>query len=230
MQLPENQRFSVIPKQNSGVGAQMKAVIPYKKSRAKSRLSPVLNQEEREEFVEIMLDQVIDSVIGAGIETIDILSPSMHGLENMEKARVLLDKGDLNEALNRYLEQAKEPVLIVMADLPLLSPNHIVEITSTEKDVCIVPGKGGGTNLLFIKDPSRYRVRYYGSSFLTHCSIAADAGQNIEIYDSFLAGTDIDEPEDLVELLIHGKGAAKDYISRKFRLEVSRGRVGLSLI
>ena len=208
----------------------MKAVIPYKKASAKSRLSPVLSQEEREEFVELMLNQVIDSVKEAGIETIDILSPSMYGLENMKKARVILDKSDLNEALNRYLEQAEEPVLIAMADLPLLSPNHIKEITSTKKDVCIVPGKGGGTNVLFIRNPSSYRVRYYGSSFLTHCSIAAEAGQNVEIYDSFLAGTDIDEPEDLVELLIHGKGAAKDYISQKFRLEISRGRVGLSLI
>lgn len=208
----------------------MKAVIPYKKSRAKSRLSPVLSQEEREELVELMLHQVIDSVMEAGIETIDILSPSMYGLENIREARIFLDKRDLNGALNNYLEQAKEPVLIVMADLPLLSPNHIREITSTKKDICIVPGKGGGTNVLFIRNPSSYMVRYYGSSFLTHCSIAAESGQNIEVYDSFLASTDIDEPEDLVELLIHGKEASKDYISRKFRLEISKGRIGLSLI
>ncbi len=208
----------------------MKAVIPYKKAGAKSRLSPVLNQQEREEFVELMLNQVIDSLQEAGIEKIDILSPSTYGLENMRKARVLLDKNDLNEALNRYLKEAEEPVLIVMADLPLLSPNHIKGINSTKEDVCIVPGKGGGTNVLFIRNPSSYRVRYYGSSFLTHCSIAAKAGQNVEIYDSFLAGTDIDEPEDLVELLIHGSGAAKDYISRKFRLDISRGRVSLAPI
>jgi 2-phospho-L-lactate/phosphoenolpyruvate guanylyltransferase len=208
----------------------MKTVIPYKKARAKSRLSPVLSQEEREELVELMLNQVIDSVKGAGLETIDILSPSRYGLESIRGARIFLDKKVLNGALNSYLGQAEEPVLIVMADLPLLSPSHIRDITSTKKDICIVPGKGGGTNVLFIRNPSSYRVRYYGSSFLTHCSIAAESGQNVEVYDSFFASTDIDEPEDLVELLIHGKGASKDYISRKFRLEISRGRVGLSLI
>ena len=205
----------------------MRSVIPYKKAGAKSRLSPVLSLEEREEFVELMLNQVIDSLKEAGIEKIDILTPSDYGLEDMTKVRVLLDEKDLNEALNRYLEGAEEPVLIVMADLPLLSPEHIKGITSTKKDICIVPGKGGGTNALFIRNPSSYRVKYYGSSFLTHCSIATDAGQNFEIYDSFLAGTDIDEPEDLVELLIHGKGTSRDYINRKFKLEVSRGRVGL---
>jgi 2-phospho-L-lactate guanylyltransferase len=205
----------------------MRAVIPYKKAGAKSRLSPVLSLQEREEFVELMLNQVISSLKGAGIEQVDILSPSVYGLEEMTEARVLLDEKDLNEALNRYLKEAEEPVLIVMADLPLLSPEHIKEISSTEKDVCIVPGKGGGTNALFIKNPSKYRVKYYGSSFLTHCSIATDSGQDFEIYDSFMASTDIDEPEDLVELLIHGKGAAKDYIESKFRLEVKKGRVGL---
>ncbi|AKB81871.1 2-phospho-L-lactate guanylyltransferase [Methanosarcina barkeri 3] len=208
----------------------MKAVIPYKKASAKSRLSPVLTREEREEFVELMLNQVIDTLKEAGIGTIDILSPSTYGLENMTKANVLLDKSDLNEALNRYLKQAEEPVIIVMADLPLLSSKHVKEIISTKKDVCIVPGKGGGTNSLFIKNPSRYTVRYYGSSFLTHCSIAEETGQSIEVYDSLFAGTDIDEPEDLVELLIHGSGAAKDYISKKFRLEMSRGRVRLVYI
>lgn len=208
----------------------MRAVIPYKKAGAKSRLSPVLSLQEREEFVELMLNQVIDSLRRAEIEKIDILSPSVYGLEAMTKAGVLLDERDLNEALNRYLEEAEEPVLIVMADLPMLSPDHIKAITSTKKDICIVPGKGGGTNVLFIKNPSGYRVRYYGSSFLAHCSIAADSGQNFETYDSFLAGTDIDEPEDLVELLIHGKGSARDYINRKFRLEISKGRVRLSPI
>jgi len=205
----------------------MKAVIPYKKASAKSRLSPVLTREEREEFVELMLNQVIDTLKEAGIGTIDILSPSTYGLENMTKANVLLDKSDLNEALNRYLKQAEEPVIIVMADLPLLSSKHVKEIISTKKDVCVVPGKGGGTNSLFIKNPSRYTVRYYGSSFLTHCSIAEETGQSVEVYDSLFAGTDIDEPEDLVELLIHGSGAAKEYISKKFRLEMSRGRVRL---
>ena len=208
----------------------MKVVIPYKKASAKSRLSSVLSQEEREEFVEIMLNQVIDSVREVGIENIDILSPSMYGLENMKKAQVLLDKSDLNEALNRYLEQAKEPVLIAMADLPLLSPKHIKAIISTKEDICIVPGRGGGTNVLFVKNPSCYRIKYYGSSFLTHCSTAVELRQNIEIYDSFFAGTDIDEPDDLVELLIHGKGGTKKYISQKFRLEISRGRVRLSQI
>jgi 2-phospho-L-lactate guanylyltransferase len=46
----------------------VKAVIPYKKSSARSRLSPVMTREERGEFVELMLNQVIDTLKEAGIE------------------------------------------------------------------------------------------------------------------------------------------------------------------
>ena len=43
--------------------------------------------------------------------------------------------------------------------------------------------------------------------------------------------TDIDEPEDLVELLIHGKGAAKDYIESNSDSKSKRkGRAGSTLI
>ncbi|MDD3043263.1 MAG: 2-phospho-L-lactate guanylyltransferase [Methanosarcinaceae archaeon] len=204
----------------------MRAVIPYKKTGAKSRLSPVLSLREREEFVELMLNSVLESLRGAGIEKIDIISPSIYVHEDL-RLRVIIDEADLNETLNAYLGKAREPVLIIMADLPLLSATHIREIVATEKDICIVPGKGGGTNLIYIKDPSRFQVRYYGSSFLTHCAIAESEGQSLEVYDSLLASTDIDEPEDLVELLVHGKGPAREYIDRKFNFEISRGRVKL---
>ncbi|MDD2440144.1 MAG: 2-phospho-L-lactate guanylyltransferase [Methanosarcinaceae archaeon] len=207
----------------------MRAVIPYKKAGAKSRLSPVLSLREREEFVELMLSSVLRALKAAGIEKIDIISPSIYGLEEVE-AQVILDEADLNEALNAYLEKAKGPVLIIMADLPLLSASHIKEIVSSNKDICIVPGKGGGTNLIFLKNPSDFQVKYYGSSFLAHCAIAEAKALSFEVYDSLLASTDIDEPDDLVELLVHGKGPARDYINQKFNYEVSRGRVKLNPI
>lgn len=204
----------------------MRAVIPYKKTGAKSRLSSILSLREREEFVGLMLNSVMETLREAGIENIDIISPSTYGLEDVQPG-VIIDEADLNEALNTYLGKVSEPVLIIMADLPLLLATHIREIVATERDICIVPGKGGGTNLIFIKNPSRFQVRYYGSSFLTHCAIAEAGGQSFEVYDSLLASTDIDEPEDLVELLVHGKGPAREYIDRKFNFEISRGRVKL---
>ncbi len=206
----------------------MRAVIPYKKENAKSRLSPVLTLGEREEFVELMLKDVLNTLSKADVNKIDILTTSIYGVADDIEANVIVSELGLNEVLNKYLSKISEPVLIIMADLPLVTTRHINEITNSDANVTIVPGKGGGTNILYIKEPAKFHVKYYGSSFRTHRNIAKDMSQSVYVYDSFLASIDIDEPQDLVELLLHGHGMAKDYIKQKFGIEVSRGRVKLS--
>jgi 2-phospho-L-lactate guanylyltransferase len=209
---------------------QMKALIPYKKQNAKSRLSPALSIREREHFVELMLRDVVGSLREAGVSNIDILTTPSNGVPNDLGANILFSEHDLNEAINQYLETISEPVLIIMADLPLVSPMHIKEIASTDKDLVIVPGKGGGTNVLFIRNPRKFYVSYYDSSFLSHCRIAKDMKQSVHIYDSFLLSTDIDEPHDLIEVMLHGHGLSKVYVDSKFGIErngKSRARLEL---
>ncbi len=206
----------------------MRAVIPYKKENAKSRLSPVLTLGEREEFVELMLKDVLSTLSNAGIDKIDILTTSIYGVADDIEANVIVSELGLNEVLNEYLTKISEPVMIIMADLPLVTTRHINEITNSDADVTIVPGKGGGTNILYIKEPAKFHVKYYRSSFRTHCDIAKEMSQSVYVYDSFLASIDIDEPQDLVELLLHGHGMAKDYIKQKFGIDISKGRVKLS--
>ena len=206
----------------------MRAVIPYKKENAKSRLSPVLTLGEREEFVELMLKDVLSTLSKAGVDKIDILTTSIYGVADDIEANVIVSELGLNEVLNKYLTKISEPVLIIMADLPLVTTRHINEIINSDANVTIVPGKGGGTNILYIKEPAKFHVKYYGSSFRSHCNIAKEMSQSVYVYDSFLASIDIDEPQDLVELLLHGHGMAKDYIKQKFGIDVSKGRVKLS--
>ena len=79
-----------------------------------------------------------------------------------------------------------------------------------------------------MKEPQKFHVDYYGTSFLKHMKIAADAGLSVEVIDSFRLHTDIDEPEDLVELLIHGTGKSRAYLEELgFFLSVDKGRVGV---
>ncbi len=186
----------------------MKIVIPFKSENAKSRLSSVLTPDERRGLALCMLNDVIDATDGFDV---DILTPSVLSGANIE-SRILLSELGLNEALNEYLRRHVEyvggPVMIVMGDLPLVMNHHITEIALSDSDVVIAPGKGGGTNILCIKDPSRFRVDYYGTSFLDHLQIAHENDLTVGLYDSFAASTDIDEPDDLVELLLHGYGKA----------------------
>ncbi len=206
----------------------MKALIPYKKKNAKSRLSPVLTQQEREFFVELMLRDVLLSLRNAQIEDIDILTTPHNGIPDDAGGNVLISKHDLNEAINEYLSCENDPIFIIMADLPMVRPHHIKEIVSRPEDIVIVPGKGGGTNILFIKDPSRFHVKYYGSSFLSHCNIARENDCSLYIYDSFVLSTDIDEPHDLIEIMLHGYGNSKKYVMEKFYMETGRQRARIN--
>jgi len=73
---------------------------------------------------------------------------------------------------------------------------------SSSADVVIAPGRAGGTNVLRVSRPERFEVRYHNLSFLTHEQLARERGLSVEVYDSFYTSVDIDEPQDLVELLI----------------------------
>lgn len=204
----------------------MRAVIPYKKENAKSRLSNVMTKTQRETFVELMLKDVIGCLKEAGITTIDILTPSPKEVEEGYGVSIVEDEADLNEALNSYLENQNEPILIIMADLPLVRPEHIQDIISSDEDIVIVPGKGGGTNVLYIQRPDIFRVKYYNSSFENHCNIACREGLSLAKYDSFMASTDIDEPHDIVELILHGEGLAREYAENNFgKKKGGKGRV-----
>ena len=115
-----------------------------------------------------------------------------------------------------------------MADLPLADEASLRRLIRTEKDMAIVPGRGGGTNAIYLKEPTKFRVNYYGASFLKHMKIAEEAGLSVEVIDSFRLHTDIDEQDDLVELLIHGKGKSRAYLEELgFTLSDEKGRVGV---
>ena len=164
----------------------------------------------------------------AGIEEIDVLTTPDNGVPEDLGVNVVLSEHDLNEAINDYLGQENKPIFIIMADLPLVRAKHIEDIVSRTEDVVIVPGKGGGTNVIFIKDPSNYHVKYYGSSFLNHCNIAKDRGCSVSIYDSFMLSTDIDEPHDLVEIMLHGHGNSLKYVNARFDMKTGKARARIN--
>jgi len=209
----------------------MRAVIPFKKNNAKSRLSSLLKDNEREDFAMAMLSDVAGTLVSSGcFDVVDILTTS---IIDQEGANIVLTEMGLNEALNEYLKKMSshslnEPVLIIMADIPLVSIKNIRDITASHAEVVIVPGRMGGTNAIFIRDPSRFHVDYYGASFLKHRDIAWSNDLVLEVFDSFNISTDIDETADLVEVLLHGTGSAVGYLKKLgFVLEESRGRVGV---
>jgi 2-phospho-L-lactate guanylyltransferase len=201
------------------------ALIPYKPVNPKTRLSCLLDQPEREEFARAMLADVVDAVKDANCTPVIVASE----LYDSEDTQITIKDADLNQSLNELLPQAAGPIIIIMADLPLATGPDITRVVSTKSDMAVVPGRGGGTNVIFLKEPTRFHVDYYGTSFLKHRKIAEETGLTCEVIDSFRLHTDIDEKEDLVELLIHGTGRSRAYLGGLgFGLVTDeKGRVGV---
>jgi 2-phospho-L-lactate guanylyltransferase len=202
----------------------VRAIIPFKPKNPKTRLSPVMSLAEREAFAEMMLGDVVDAVVEAEC-TPFILSTAPYRLTGIE---TVVHEGGLNEALNEILPKAEGPTLIVMSDLPLITPANITEMVTTKARMAMAPGRGGGTNAIFLHNPSGFRTDFYGGSFLKHLAIAGELGLSCEIIDSFRLHDDIDEVEDLVEVLTLGSGGTRRYLERLgFTLSTENGRVGV---
>lgn len=199
-----------------------RAIIPFRPTNPKTRLSGVLTEDERKSFAHAMLTDVIAAVRSCGSD-VTLLSTEPY---LCPEATVVVRHEGLNEALNWQLPQCDMPVMIIMSDLPLVTKETILRVCSSQSDLALVPGLGGGTNIMFIRDPKRFHVQYYGYSYRQHVDIAKDLGMTVESIDSMRMSTDVDEPADLVELLIHGAGAAKEWlIQHEFTLSAESGRV-----
>ncbi len=190
----------------------VRIVVPFKHNGAKSRLSSVLTPEERRLLAFAMLRDVLDVV--TGFHRVAVLSrPGLDITEVGRDVEIRESDLELNDALNSLIaEEASRgwtsDILIVMADLALLTGKDVVGILNCDGDVVLIPGRGGGTNMILIRSP-RFRTCYQGLSFQKHLAFAKAAGLKVTVFESFRAGCDIDEPDDLGEVLIHGKGESK---------------------
>ena len=97
------------------------ALIPFKPVNPKTRLASVMTQEEREEFAEVMLGDVISAVRKTGC-TATLLCTSRY---TCNEALVAIRKEGLNEAINWALPQFHCPALIIMSDLPMTTPGSL---------------------------------------------------------------------------------------------------------
>jgi 2-phospho-L-lactate guanylyltransferase len=184
----------------------MDVLVPYDVRNPKTRLSAVFDAVERHAFARAMLDDVLDSLQRAGHDP-TVLATAPVDCE----PSVTVDERPLTAAVNSALEDAV-PTGIVMADLPLVTPVVLDRLFGATGDVVIAPGIGGGTNALVVRHPD-FRVDYHAASFRDHYDQAAEKGLDVSVVDSFKLAVDIDEREDLLEVLLHGTGSAREWLT-----------------
>lgn len=229
-----------------------RVLVPYRVDDPKTRLAPVLDAQERRELSRRMLKDVLSTVRAAGYD------PTVLSTAPLPDEDCVVDDRPLTAAVNAQLRSETErdevpqaagrrpatesnnvrqaagrspATAVVMADLALTTPAAVSRLLETPGDVVFAPGRGGGTNAVVVRHPD-FRVDYHGASFRDHRDRCEAIGASIRTVDSYRLGTDIDEPADLAELLLHGTGGAADWLGDRFRLctDSDTGRVGVERV
>ena len=187
------------------------AIVPVKPlRRGKSRLSGVLGLEARTALNHYLLSNTLETLAAVPeIEYSLVVSRDPEALTIAREygARTVQEQGSpqLNVALTRAtmvaLSHSVQGVIIVPADLPLLTADDIHEVVRRGVNppvVVITPDRHHqGTNALLISPPGLINYEYGPGSFQRHCVQAQKAGARLEVCERGAVALDIDMPEDL---------------------------------
>ena len=198
------------------------AVIPVKGlHNAKTRLATVLSPQERGALVGEMLSHVLDALRASGvIDSIAIVSQQRDELDLPPYVAVI---PQTRQGLNNLLEEGREwaqtegadALLVLFADLPLLTPQEIASMVregeSTGTIVLAPDRHGSGTNALLSHPVGLAHLAFGPSSFEAHMALAKSAGAHVRVYRSAGTELDIDTLDDLAWLDAYRQENAMQY-------------------
>jgi 2-phospho-L-lactate guanylyltransferase len=208
------------------------AIIPVKRfENSKTRLSSVLNADERVQLSSLMLDDTLSVLAGVQpIQQLVVVSADTRAQEIAARhgAKFLQEEKEsgVNSAValaDRYCaDQGAGATAVVPQDLPLLDTTDLVmacELAENEeKCIVICPSlRYDGTNLLIRKPPLVMETYYDNDSYETHIKSAATLGVPVKLFLSKKLMSDVDTPEDARQLGKEtGSSRTLEFLKSKF--------------
>jgi 2-phospho-L-lactate/phosphoenolpyruvate guanylyltransferase len=183
-------------------------LVPVKSTGAKSRLSQVLSEKERREFVVLLLLELLAELRKAAlIGNSRVISSDgrILGLAASKGALPVRETADagVNEAVLEGIKSAEEAAafLVLPADLPLITSSHILHLLrmgSSGLSVVLAPSLGfNGTNALVFSPRDGLELSYDRDSFWNHLRSAARCGISTGVCSTKEVMFDVDTPSDL---------------------------------
>lgn len=187
------------------------AIVPVKPlRRGKSRLAGTLTEEERADLNQKLLVQTLKTLSNLKeLDQVLVVSrdPQALTIARNHGAKTIQEDGQpqLNTALARATVlaqvQAIQGVLILPADLPLLTTDDVLTLIDRAAKppvVVIAPDRHKkGTNALLMVPPGLIEYEFGEDSFQRHCERAKKVGAKLEVVELPSLGLDLDMPEDL---------------------------------
>lgn len=183
------------------------ALIPVKDlPKAKARLAPVLDEAGRRELITAFYRDILAAALDCpAVDSVGVVSLDTDALAIASEAgaEAMAVPGDLNESLDAaakiLVEQDVDRILVLHADLPLVSAAAIETIARSGSDVALVSPGDGGTNAL-VCPAGAFPFQYGPGSAQAHREAAWDADLEPELLDLPDLALDIDTPGDLERL------------------------------
>ncbi len=186
-------------------------VIPIKRLEAsKSRLAPILTQEEREQLTLHLAGHVLEVLQHVvDVERLLVVAPeeSLARLRIEGKGSALVDTaGTLNGAVTLALRECYRhgaAALVVHSDLPLLTCADvlcIVDLWRRGRRVVICPSCHGGTNAMLVDRVEGFRPAFGHDSLRKHVERAQAVGAWPSVLVTGALSFDLDTPEQWASL------------------------------
>jgi 2-phospho-L-lactate guanylyltransferase len=203
---------------------------------SKKRLSSVLTPQERRQLTLAMLEDVLSALQTSTVHEVVVVSNdfSLRNFTNKYHATHLVQKTRglnpaVEEATEWCMQNGAEAVLVLPADIPLLSSTDVDKIVELgncgEQTVVLSPSYDGGTNALFQSPPNLIRVCFGIGSFGDHIKVAQSKGICVRLHYSTSVATDIDSAEDLSKLLKTESNTACRRVLSQFNMGSRMGEV-----
>jgi 2-phospho-L-lactate guanylyltransferase len=178
--------------------------------RAKQRLAPLLNPEERFALAQAMLADTIRAVRGVRradkIFVVTNYIPAMeaaeaNGWELLREEQQISESVSVDAASRHCAECGVTSLLRLPLDVPLVHANDIDELLAIDcaaPALVIVPSRDGtGTNAIVRTPPALFPSHFGTGSFAKHCGEAERAGAQILVRRNTRLETDVDDEADL---------------------------------
>jgi len=178
--------------------------------RAKQRLAPLLNPEERFALAQAMLADTIRAVRGVRradkIFVVTNYIPAMeaaeaNGWELLREEQQISESVSVDAASRHCAECGVTSLLRLPLDVPLVHANDIDELLETDcaaPALVIVPSRDGtGTNAILRTPPALFPSHFGTGSFAKHCGEAERVGAQIVVRRNARLEMDVDDEADL---------------------------------
>lgn len=211
------------------------AIVPVKRfENAKTRLSAVLDKNDRIHLSSLMLDDTLRILSSSSSLSKMIVVSSdkraeklaeRHGANFVNEERERGVNSAVALADSYCVREAADASIILPHDLPLLDESDIrkaQELAQNEsRCIVICPSyRYDGTNMLLRKPPSAIATSYDSDSYNMHIKTAASRGISIKYFISKTLMYDIDTPEDALQLIREGLASTSqsiEFIKSRFR-------------